>query len=47
VAKIQLFKDVLEKMLTLDPEKRPTPEELLAHQFFQNAKSSAGEKARK
>ena len=35
VAKIQLFKDVLEKMLTLDPEKRPTPEELLAHQFFQ------------
>ena len=35
IAKIQLFKDVLEKMLTLDPEKRPSPEELLAHQFFQ------------
>ena len=47
VAKIQLFKDLLEKMLTLDPEKRPTPEELLTHQFFQSAKPSTGDKARK
>ena len=35
VAKLQLFKDLLEKMLTLDPEKRPSPEDLLAHKFFQ------------
>lgn len=40
IAKVQLFKDLLEKMLVLDPAKRATPESLLStHPFFQRSSS--------
>ena len=34
IQRVQLFKDLLERMLTLDPAKRPTPADLLGHAFF-------------
>lgn len=36
ISLVQLFRDLLVRMLTLDPSKRPVPEDLLGHAFFQS-----------